>query len=381
MQKKYRYKPYKRSIMKVLSIPLLLIILALIGCKKKDKIVEHTINESEIYFPEIGSDEWETTTLENLNWNESAIDDLNDFLSQNGTRGFILLKNGKIVIEKFWGNNVQNNAPFTKDSNWYWASAGKTLTAILVGLAQEQNLLDIDNKTSDYLGNSWSSLSLEKENLVTLRHQLTMTTGLDYGVDNPDCTEPECLQYKSDAGSQWYYHNAPYTLLEKVVSNASGLSYNEFTNQNIEAPIGMEGTWLPLGDNNLYWSTPRDAARFGLLLLNHGKWLENEVISDLNYFESLTNSSQSLNPSYGFLTWLNGKSSLILPGLPNSFNLSLSKNAPDDLFAAIGKNGQFIDVVPSRGIVVIRMGEAPEDSLVPTVFHDDMWAKINAVIN
>ena len=208
-----------------------------------------------------------------------------------------------------------------------------------------------------------------------------MTTGLDYNVSNPDCTSPECLQYKADAGSQWYYHNAPYTLLEYVVSNAAGENYNEFTDLNIESKIGMNGSWIPLGDNNVYWSTPRDAARFGLLLLNKGKWSDNQIMSDMDYYDAMTTSSQSLNPSYGYCNWLNGKPSIIFPGLPTSFNVPLSINAPSDLFAAMGKNGQFIDVVPGRKIVVIRMGEAPDNSLVPITFHDDMWIKINAIIN
>ena len=131
----------------------------------------------------------------------------------------------------------------------------------------------------------------------------------------------------------------------------------------------------------VYWSTPRDAARFGLLMLNKGTWSDNQIMMDQNYFEDMITSSQSLNPSYGLCTWLNGQPSIILPGLPNSFNVPLSLDAPSDLFAAMGKNGQYIDVVPSRNIVVIRMGEAPDDSLVPTVFHNDMWKKINAIIN
>lgn len=47
----------------------------------------------------------------------------------------------------------------------------------------------------------------------------------------------------------------------------------------------------------------------------------------------------------------------------------------------MGKDGQFVDVVPGRNIVVIRMGEAPDNSLVPITFHDDMWEKINSMIN
>lgn len=351
------------------------------SCNKDDGYIDEPINEEKLYFPPMDSEDWDAKTIESLNLNASATDDLYDFLAQHGTRGFILLSDGKIVIEKYWGNNIQNSAPFDKNSTWYWASAGKTLTAFLVGITQEKGMLDIDNKTSDYLGNNWSSLPLAKEDLILIRHQLTMTTGLDYTVPNPDCTNPDCLQYKADAGSQWYYHNAPYTLLENVISNAAGQTFNEFTNLNVESKIGMHGDWITLGDNNVYWSTPRDAARFGLLLLSKGKWLDNEIISDMDYYNAMTTSSQSLNPSYGYCTWLNGHSSIIVPGLATSFNVPLSVNAPSDLFAAMGKNGQFIDVVPSKNLVVIRMGEAPDNNLVPVAFHNEMWGKINALLD
>ena len=359
----------------------LFFLLSFLSCNKEDSPIQDPVNETELYFPPINSSTWETTTLESLNWNASATRDLYDFLSSNGTRAFIVLKDGKIVIEKYWGNDILDTTPFDKNSIWYWASAGKTLTAFLTGLAQEEGLLNINNKTSDYLGNNWSSLPSDKEDLISVKHQLTMTTGLDYRVSNPDCTDPVCLQYKEDAGTQWYYHNAPYTLLESVITAASNKTYNEFTDEKVESKIGMNGSWISLGDNNVYWSTARDAARFGMLLLNKGNWDTTQIMTDLNYYNSMTNSSQNLNPSYGYLCWLNGKSSIIFPGSSTSFNTQLSTNAPSDLFATMGKNGQFIDVVPSENLVVIRMGEAPDNDLVPVILHNEMWGKINAVKN
>ncbi len=354
----------------------LIVLIALLACCNDDN--EPDV-ETELYFPPIGSDSWDTIAHRSLNWSDDAYNDLSGFLEENSTRAFILLKDGKIVCEEYWGNNILNTATFDENSIWYWASAGKTLTAFLVGLAQEDSLLNINNKTSDYLGVNWSGAPLEKENLILIKHQLSMTTGLDYTVSNTDCTDPSCLQYKADAGTQWYYHNAPYSLLEEVVSTAANKTFNVFTDEEIEDKIGMDGTWVTLGDNNVYWSTARDAARFGLLLLNKGKWDTNEVMSDTSYFNSMVNSSQELNPSYGYLCWLNGKSSIVFPGSSISFSTSLSGSAPSDLFAAMGKNGQFIDVVPSENMVVVRMGEAPGDELISVNFHNTMWDKIMAL--
>ncbi|HKJ77891.1 MAG TPA: serine hydrolase [Prolixibacteraceae bacterium] len=361
----------------LLSLIFLSAVVVLPGCAKEETPGDP--DEKKLYFPPVNSSAWETTTPESLSWNVENLDPLYKFLSDNGTRAFIVLKDGRIVIEKYWGTTILNNATFEADSEWYWASAGKTIIAFLVGIAQQENLLDIDDKTSDYLGEGWTSMDAEKENLITIRHQLTMTTGLDYLVKDLNCTFPGCLHYKNDAGNQWFYHNAPYLLLKEVLNNASGTDYDTFTDQKLEAQIGMSGKWIG-GVESMYWSTPRDMARFGLLNLNKGKWNDTQVLTGSNYFNEMTSSSQSLNPSYGFLWWLNGKSSIVLPGLPLSLNTELAANAPDDLITGAGKNGQFVDIVPSKNIVVVRMGEAPDGSALAVQFHNKMWEKLNFVI-
>ena len=338
---------------------------------------------TENYFPSITNNSWEKTSPESLGWNTPEIENLKIFLEENNTRGFIILKNGKIVLEEYWGTTFINTN-FNEDSIWFWASAGKTLTSFLTGIAQDESFLNINDKTSDYLGAGWTSLPSEQENNITIKNQLTMTTGLDYTVDDLDCTNPECLLYKSDPNTQWFYHNGPYTLLESVISEASEMTYNNFTSTYLSNKIGItKGDWkLSTGGfNNVFWSTTKDAARFGLLLLNEGDWDSEPILNDKEYFESMTNSSQNLNPSYGYLTWLNGKSSISIPGFSNSFDLTLSENAPTDLYAALGTDGQFIDVIPSLDMVVIRLGAASTDkTLVPTKLHDEMWEYISAVL-
>lgn len=86
-----------------------------------------------------------------------------NFLEQKNSKAFILLKDGKIVLEKYFG-------AFTQDSIWYWASAGKTLTALLTGIAQEEGYLLITDSTSKYLGSGWTSEPPQKERLITVWH-------------------------------------------------------------------------------------------------------------------------------------------------------------------------------------------------------------------
>ena len=252
---------------------------------------------------------------------------------------------------------------------------------MLTGIAQQEGLLNINQKTSDYIGIGWTSLPLAKENLITIRHQLTMTTGLDDAVADDDCTLPACLQYKADAGTRWAYHNAPYTRLDTVLERATGLTLNAYFKQKIRDKIGMNGLWIKNGFNNVYYSNARSMARFGLLLLNKGKWDSTAILQDTNYFNAQTNTSQDLNLSYGYLTWLNGKPSHMLPTLQNIFTGFMVPNAPVDMFAALGKNDQKIYVVPSQKLVVIRMGNTGGNvQLAVSSFDNELWGKLKPLI-
>ena len=168
------------------------------------------------YYPPISQTAfWDTLSPQSQGWCNDSINSLYQYLAKENSKAFILLVDGKIVLEKYFGT-------FTKDSSWYWASAGKTLTAFLVGKAREEGKLSLNDKSSDYLGSGWSSLTQAQEDAITIRHQLTMTTGLDDGVSDNHCTLKSCLIYKADPGTRWAYHNAPYTLLDKVIETATG---------------------------------------------------------------------------------------------------------------------------------------------------------------
>lgn len=325
------------------------------GCASDNEVVdtfEGTDPEaSQLYFPPTGSAEWETVSPSELSWNPDAEQELKELLEAKSTRAFIILKDGKIAVEWYFGDHDQN-------TSWYWASAGKTLTAFTIGLAQEQGLLSIEDRSSDYLGEGWTGLTTEKENLITLWHQLTMTSGLD--DEAFDCLTPDCLAYLADAGTRWAYHNGPYTLLQSVVANAADMAWQDYFNANLRDSIGMDGFWFSTsGTNNVYFSTARSMARFGLLNLNNGVWDGEVILRDTAYISEMKNTSQNLNKSYGYLWWLNGKDSYRMPGLQIEFDGMLVPNAPSDLYAGLGKNDQKLYIVPSQNLVVVRMAKMP----------------------
>ena len=118
------------------SLILLLAMPVAIACRKDNPPVSEPL-----YFPPSGSETWETISPSSLGWNTAEIPALLTLLETNGTRGFILLKDGKIVMEEYFGQNIAATGPFTRSSIWYWASAGKTLTAFIAGKASEEGLL------------------------------------------------------------------------------------------------------------------------------------------------------------------------------------------------------------------------------------------------
>ena len=121
-------------------------------------------------------------------------------------------------------------------------------------------------------------------------------------------------------------------------------------------------------------------ARFGLLMLNNGVWNNDTVMHDQAYLYDMTHPSQTLNNSYGYLWWLNSGPNYMIPGLQWTFNGNITPNAPTDMYAAMGKNGQLLNVVPSKNLIVVRMGDNPSNSLVPVTFQNDMWEKLNDVM-
>lgn len=354
---------------------LIFILLFSIGCTSCSPSNDGNppVETPHLYFPTNGTPYWASTSIESLNWNSEALAPLLDFLEEKNTKGFIVLHNGKIVVESYMNGHSQT-------SNWYWASAGKTLTSTVVGIAHDEGLINLSDPVSTYIGKKWTSASPEKELLINSKHLLTMTSGLDEKLG--DEVSPQNLQYVADAGEKWVYHNV-YVKMQDVVAQASDLTWDAYFNSRLKNAIGMNGVWTKLEDLNVFWSNTRSMARFGLMVLAKGKWQETQIVSE-SFLKEATTATQKHNLAYGYLWWLNGKISYVLPGIPFEFQGSLIPNAPDDLIAALGKNDQKLYVVPSKNLVIVRMGEVA-NSNTPTFglsgFDNELWGYINALIN
>lgn len=323
----------------------------------------------DLYFPP-ASGSWSTMPPSEQGWCQPRIDSLYAYLGAKNTKSFIILVDGRIVLEKYFGT-------YTQDSIFYWASASKSLASFMTGIAKQKGLLNLNDQVSQYLNPGWTSAPLQKENLILVKDLLCMTSGLDDAPPLPcvnEDTMKTCLLYKVDAGTRWAYHTGAYKKVQEVVSAAAGLNYNLLTTQWIKQKTGMGGLWI----NQTYYSTARDMARFGLLNLARGRWAVDTVMKDSVYFKAMSQSSQTFNPSYGYLWWLNGKTFFLNPGLQLPLPGPIIPNAPQDLYAALGKNDQKIYIVPSTRMVVVRQGNSAENvTFALSNFDNKLWAYIS----
>ncbi|TAE30890.1 MAG: class C beta-lactamase-related serine hydrolase [Candidatus Kapaibacterium sp.] len=346
------------------------LLFALSSCGRNNATTPPTPADS-LYFPPTTSNAWETTSLSSLGWNQSGAQPLKDFLAQKNTKSFMILVNGRIVMEEYFDGH-------TPTETWEWNSAGKTLVTAAVGIAQQENLLNINTRVSQYLGTGWTSQPIAKENLITSRHLLTMTSGIN---DASELVIVSNLTYLADAGTRWSYHNVFQRLMD-IVARTSNQSYEAYFTTKLKNKLGMDGFWNNGIIFKVYHSNTRSMARFGLLALNKGKWNNEQIVNEAFFNESIT-SSQSINPAYGYLWWLNGKTSYMVPGSQRVFQGALVPSAPSDMYAAMGAKDQRIYIIPSKKMIVIRMGNASDPAnpnFAVSGFDNALWEKVNAMI-
>jgi CubicO group peptidase (beta-lactamase class C family) len=123
----------------------------------------------------------------------------------------------------------------------------------------------------------------------------------------------------------------------------------------------------------------RDMARVGLVVMADGKWADKTLVPS-SYLATALAPSQTLNPSYGLLFWLNGQSSALLPPSKPVAGM-LMPSAPADVVAALGAADQKIYVSKSKRLVVTRQGaKASEGAQALSTWDDDLWKRIMAAV-
>src|SRR5918997_1960804 len=169
-------------------------------------------------------------------------------------------------------------------------STTKSVTGLLVGmLVDDGKIKSIDEPVCAYL-KEWCEGSKGR---VTLRHLLTMTSGLPdlhgashgVGYEGDKNTYVLGLPLAREPGTKWTYSNEGVQLLSPILDKAAGEPIQDYARPRLFEPLGMRETRLHLDSKNHAWTyadmetSARDFARIGLLMLNKGVWQGRRIVS------------------------------------------------------------------------------------------------------
>lgn len=319
------------------------------------------------------SSEFPTVDPAQAGWNVAALNEVVAYVQSKATTGFLIVQDRKVIFEQNWplpADATGFAANFTHGAYSHGAlqedvaSAQKSFVAILIGVAIDKGLLDVSKAVSSYLGPGWSKATKEQESRIAVLNLLEMNSGLTEG-----------LAYEAPAGEKFFYNTPAYAVLKPVLEKASGKKLDDLTRQWLTEPLGMTETlWRQRPDvfraaGNLtgLYTTPRDMAKLGQLVLDHGKSSSGRRVISSDQLSALLERSPT-NPAYGRLWWLNGSSYTLGPAGVRK-ETSLIPAAPPDLVAALGAQDRKIYVVPSRKLIVVRTGRATQDRS----FDQEVW--------
>lgn len=317
-----------------------------------------------LYFPTDG--DWKTVRFEDARCDSDGIESALRLAGEKRSKGVVILWRGQVLAEQYWdGWNPTDPHPAY--------SVSKSFVSSLVGIAiADGEIESVNQPAADFLS-EWRSSSSHGQ--ITIHDLLSMSCGLQGGRANflrgllsqNERRFATSLPLEHTPGTHWDYHQSGYTLLHSILEEATGESLQQYTRDKLFDRIGMRHTkWATKRFNRrqttFLRTTPRDAARYGLLVLADGEWDGDQVIDSSWLSRATRPANPELNPSYGYLWWLNGGDWFWFPLVDQKQSRSIFPGCPEDAFAALGKDDQKIYVVPSLELVVTRFGEAAKGS-------------------
>jgi CubicO group peptidase (beta-lactamase class C family) len=270
-----------------------------------------------------------------------------EIAAQPGVETLLVVAGGELVVEEAWRGASTRRASNLK-------SASKSLLSALVGVAIEDGTLPgLDAPLAELLPGALPE-GAEEKGAITLRHLLTQSTGLEstsgagYGawVSTPDWTRAALARpLLSPPGETFRYSTGNTHLVAAVLARATGEDLAAYARRTLLDRLGIgDIEWetspegVRLGGNQLSM-TPRDAARFGLLYLQGGRWGGRQVVP-VAWVEASTRRQVETTPEwadrygdYGYLWWV--------------------PRGHDGAYVAVGYGGQFVYVAPRAGVVVV----------------------------
>ena len=305
------------------------------------------------------SPDWAVTSPEAEGFDADALEKVRDwaFADERNTQGVVIVRHGRIAQEWY----ADGAGPDSWAASW---SVGKSFASALVGIAIDEGLIPSVDEPMTTWYPEWEERGLGD---ITLEHVLQMADGLrwdetyDAAQGASDIiklvTSAEdqlevvrALPREHEPGTVFNYSSGTAMLLSGVIEQATGRPAGEYAQEKLFGPLGFTKAdwWRDTEDHTLTYccvdTTTRDFARLGLLYLREGRWGDEQVVP-ADWVKASVTGAPTSPDTYGYMWWLPGEDSSL----------------PDDLFSANGHDGQFIFVVPSLDLVVVRNGTYVKD--------------------
>ncbi len=283
--------------------------------------------------------------------------DTDAYMKDQRTAGLVVIQDGKIRLEKY-------GLGFSADGRWTSFSVAKSFTSTLVGAAIKDGYIkSIGDKVSDYIPDLKGSVY----DNVTIKHLLTMTSGVKWNEDyadpksdvamfNAHKAEPGVdvtvsymrkLKREAPPGTKWVYKTGETNLIGVLVSSATKKKLSDYLSEKVWRPFGMEhgASWL-LGSTGheisgcCLQASTRDFARFGLFMLGGGIAEGKSVLPEGWITEATTKQADTgqADGGYGYQWW----------------------TVNDGSYAARGIFGQGIFIDPRRKLVIASNSDWPQ---------------------
>lgn len=274
------------------------------------------------------------------------------------TSAVLVVRNGKIIAEQY-ANGYNATMPIL---GW---SMAKSITGALIGILVKDGQLDIAEQAPVP---RWKKTK-DNRQYITTEHLLQQTSGLDFEEDYASYSHATNMLFykgnmaayvanlpsKEPPGQQFYYSSGNSNLLSQIIRQKVGeAAYHAFPYQRLFHKIGMYHTLLEpdasgtfVGSSYVHASA-RDYARFGLLYANDGVWNGERILPEGWVQRSVTAPATNHVKNYGYQFWLNG--------IEEDTGARTFPEVPHDMFMANGFGGQRIYIIPSKKLVVVRLG-------------------------
>jgi CubicO group peptidase (beta-lactamase class C family) len=295
------------------------------------------------------------------------------------TKAVVVLHQGRVVGERY-AKGVTSTTPLI---GW---SMTKSVTNALLGILVKKGALEMDKPASI---REWIA-SKDAHRLITAEHLLRMVSGIECGhslhtsgfktlfdADTQmeyDMADQSAFAARADLraqpGAEWQYTNCNYVLLSRMIRDAAGgdaQAARRFVERELFAPVGLahatleyDSAGVPLGTIHL-WASARDWARFGLLYLKDGVAENGQRILPEGWVEGSARltpqSAEKVGYGAGFWTQR---------GDSAAARARIAAGLPADSFMAVGSQGQYTIIIPSRDLVIVKIGWAytPDDDRV-----------------